>query len=583
MRPGANRCTMLLKHRPPGIDSSIRAAAAGLEHLEPKSIAVLRWLNRQQGRLTSSSVRSPTPFAGDTAARGPVAIVPAPYGRNYERLTRALIAEHAGLRSDAGARRRHRRGDRQANRGQARPRAPLDAALRRLRPRSGGCGATRGGRPITAPGRPTPRGARPVIRSSSTRPTASTLRGRSASRSPRRRTWSTSHTCAGRAPPRNSACVVTRRPTAAAGGPRWRAGGRRAARDRRRRGVRRGAPQPDAHRGRADLWLPTDARPTRSSRAALRRADRPGYPGRNAMSLPRRARIALIGAAISVVLLALTWYVSHYVRAARPADVIDPARLRPAQPSAARPADELHRRPVRPPVVRVPGRRPARSRAGPRGRFRVAVMIALVLLCANETTQLLKPLLAAPRDLVCWGPIRAALMAQRARHRRDVAGAVHGDRRSRPAPPAVAAAMAPSRWPSATRSWSWAGITPAMCSAASWWRRPGRCWGRRADALRGTGGCSPRPSTVRATGSRPSRSASVSIGEALTSDGARSWRGGGVRSAWSLSPCRPHGHRLRPGPRGVCGRRGAIAALGLMLASGLTLMLRRAAGYRIGK
>ncbi|MGH2927960.1 MAG: hypothetical protein ACRDL8_07140 [Solirubrobacteraceae bacterium] len=37
---------------------------------------------------------------GDTAAHGPVAIVPAPYGRNYERLTRALIAERAGLRGD---------------------------------------------------------------------------------------------------------------------------------------------------------------------------------------------------------------------------------------------------------------------------------------------------------------------------------------------------------------------------------------------------------------------------------------------------------------------------------------------------
>jgi hypothetical protein len=33
-------------------------------------------------------------------AKGPVAIVPAPYGRNYERLARALTAERAWLRSD---------------------------------------------------------------------------------------------------------------------------------------------------------------------------------------------------------------------------------------------------------------------------------------------------------------------------------------------------------------------------------------------------------------------------------------------------------------------------------------------------
>ena len=38
-----------------------------------------------------------------------------------------------------------------------------------------------------------------------------------------------------------------------------------------------------------------------------------------------------------------------------------------------------------------------------RRRPRVAVMIVLVLLCANETTELLKPLLAAPRDLYLSG------------------------------------------------------------------------------------------------------------------------------------------------------------------------------------
>jgi hypothetical protein len=40
-----------------------------------------------------------------------------------------------------------------------------------------------------------------------------------------------------------------------------------------------------------------------------------------------------------------------------------------------------------------------------RRRPRVAVMLALVLLCANETTQLLKPLLAAPRGSTPWAPV----------------------------------------------------------------------------------------------------------------------------------------------------------------------------------
>jgi hypothetical protein len=34
------------------------------------------------------------------SARGPVAIVPAPYGRNFDRLATALVGQHAGLRSD---------------------------------------------------------------------------------------------------------------------------------------------------------------------------------------------------------------------------------------------------------------------------------------------------------------------------------------------------------------------------------------------------------------------------------------------------------------------------------------------------
>lgn len=101
---------MLLKHRSPGIDAKSVTPRAGLEHLDRKSIAVLRWLNASH---VDYVVVGPVAHAirGDHAAKGPVAIVPAPYSRNWDRLTRALIAEHAGLRSDRGLPGSAERGD----------------------------------------------------------------------------------------------------------------------------------------------------------------------------------------------------------------------------------------------------------------------------------------------------------------------------------------------------------------------------------------------------------------------------------------------------------------------------------------
>jgi hypothetical protein len=101
---------MLLKHRSPGIDAKSVQPRPGLEHLDRKSIAVLRWLNAGH---VDYVVVGPVAHAirGDQAAKGPVAIVPAPYSRNWDRLTRALVAEHAGLRSDRGLPGSTERGD----------------------------------------------------------------------------------------------------------------------------------------------------------------------------------------------------------------------------------------------------------------------------------------------------------------------------------------------------------------------------------------------------------------------------------------------------------------------------------------
>jgi hypothetical protein len=90
---------MLLRHRPPKLDMKSIKARKGFEHLDEKWIAVLRWLNAN--RVDYVVVGAVAEAArGSKEAGGPVAIVPAPYGRNFERLARALSSEHARLRLD---------------------------------------------------------------------------------------------------------------------------------------------------------------------------------------------------------------------------------------------------------------------------------------------------------------------------------------------------------------------------------------------------------------------------------------------------------------------------------------------------
>jgi hypothetical protein len=90
---------MLLKRRPPAISTEAPELLAGFEHLEPSAIAVLRWLNANKIDyvLVGPVARA---IRGEAGTTGPVGIVPAPYGRNWERLCTALIAERAGLRGE---------------------------------------------------------------------------------------------------------------------------------------------------------------------------------------------------------------------------------------------------------------------------------------------------------------------------------------------------------------------------------------------------------------------------------------------------------------------------------------------------
>lgn len=93
---------MLLKRRAPGIEHLPAIATKGFEHLDGDSIAVLRWLvaNGVDFVLVGALAQR---IRGQRQARGPVAIVPAPYHRNYGRLARALSAAHARQRTEATA------------------------------------------------------------------------------------------------------------------------------------------------------------------------------------------------------------------------------------------------------------------------------------------------------------------------------------------------------------------------------------------------------------------------------------------------------------------------------------------------
>ncbi|HEY2440964.1 MAG TPA: hypothetical protein VGI07_12070 [Solirubrobacteraceae bacterium] len=94
---------MLLKRRPPGISTEAPELLAGYEQLEPSAVAVVRWLNvnKIDYVLVGPVARA---IRGEANAAGPVAIVPAPYGRNWERLCIALTAERAGLRAESATR-----------------------------------------------------------------------------------------------------------------------------------------------------------------------------------------------------------------------------------------------------------------------------------------------------------------------------------------------------------------------------------------------------------------------------------------------------------------------------------------------
>lgn len=88
-------------NRVPRIEHRPVKSRPGLEHLKSEWIAIVRWLNENKVEYVLIGAVAEA-IRGDGRARGPLAIVPAPYRRNLERLARALAAEHARERIDNG-------------------------------------------------------------------------------------------------------------------------------------------------------------------------------------------------------------------------------------------------------------------------------------------------------------------------------------------------------------------------------------------------------------------------------------------------------------------------------------------------
>lgn len=89
---------MLLRRQSPQIDTDPIQPAQGFEHLAGESLAVLKWLKANQVEFVLVGPVAQA-IRGGAEGSGPVAIIPAPYRRNYERLSRALHSAHARPRA----------------------------------------------------------------------------------------------------------------------------------------------------------------------------------------------------------------------------------------------------------------------------------------------------------------------------------------------------------------------------------------------------------------------------------------------------------------------------------------------------
>ncbi|MBV9415040.1 MAG: hypothetical protein JO363_08695 [Solirubrobacterales bacterium] len=93
---------MLLRRHQAQIDIHPIQPAQGFEHLSGDSLTVLKWLKANQVEFVLVGPVAEA-IRGGAGATGPVAIVPAPYRRNYERLSRGLDSARARPRPGSPA------------------------------------------------------------------------------------------------------------------------------------------------------------------------------------------------------------------------------------------------------------------------------------------------------------------------------------------------------------------------------------------------------------------------------------------------------------------------------------------------
>lgn len=276
--------------------------------------------------------------------------------------------------------------------------------------------------------------------------------------------------------------------------------------------------------------------------------------------------MALIGAGACAALLLVTWYAAHYVGVVKRVDVsilggfaelhrpiLDRLTSFVAQLCNPHPYVVLAAVPV---LVALA-----------RGRPRVAIAIGLILLGANASTELLKPLLAAPRDTVWRSPIiNASWPSGHATAAMSLA--------------LCAVFAAPQRWrPMVVAAMSGFAIAVCYSFLELGWHYPSDVLGGFLVAttwtLLGAAALSlyeaRRPSQIRTTtAERPA----LSLGQALTP--AVALLLGAAVLVGVVALARPHAvlDYARVHETFVIGAAG-IAAAGVTLASGVMLMLRR--------
>jgi len=277
--------------------------------------------------------------------------------------------------------------------------------------------------------------------------------------------------------------------------------------------------------------------------------------------------MALLGAAGGLVALAMVWYVSHYTGAGKHADAsilggfVDLTRPRLdrvtnfiATLCSPSPYVYLAALPV---LVALVRRRP-----------RVAVMIAVVILCANETTELLKPLLAAPRDPGPFGLVyNASWPSGHATAAMSLAlcSIIAAPARWRPAVAAAMAAFAIAvSYSFLELAWHYPSDVLGGFLVAGTWTLFGVA-GLSIFEARRAGGFAE---------AAVARRRSFSVAEALAPAGAVMALAALLVGLIVLTHPREVLDYVRYHEAFVIGA-GAIGALGMLLASGLTVMLRR--------